>query len=396
MKICCFIFLALLLTWLPTNVISQESSCELSTRIIPEISRVRGLELKNKVPCLEKNKDQVLEYLEESLAKRFTEDKINYESLAFRALGLLPWKYDYKNELVKLYKDQIGGYYDPAKKYFVMASWLPLSSQENVAAHELTHALQDQHFNLDEMMDPRLTSDELLARSALAEGDATLAMLEFSEKGRKISSNDVSAFILSTVTGASLNKSLRNAPAAIQALLLFPYNSGLRYVADIKEKSSMKEENSANSLNNLFKNPPKTTREVIQEDSSAFQYSKITPNCEDLSKDLLSSSNENYQVAYQDRLGEFILNIALKNENKEKDSNFGWRDDQLCILSAKNKENIKEEILFWIISLESEKKSKILSETLQSYLKKLETPNLPYKVELNGKQVKLSISFQAS
>ncbi len=383
------IFKLLLITLISTNFLLAENSslsnCELSEKIIPSISKLRKLPLKSEVPCLQNNKEEIVKYLEDSLNKRFTEDKINNESLAFRSLGLIPWNYDYKNELIALYKDQIGGYYDTDNKHFVMASWVPVASQETVAAHELTHALQDQYFNLSEIMDPKLTSDELLAHSALAEGDATLTMLEFLNSGKNISSDYISAFIQSNLTGASLNKSLKEAPNPIKSLLLFPYNSGLTYI--YRKKQNKNEE----AINDLFKTPPKTTREILDESNINFQYSKKLPSCKKLAEKPENEADD-YEVEYEDRLGEFILKILLANETKNK--NLGWEDDQLCIFKTSNKASTTQKKLYWSLLLESEEKAKELSKIFQSHLKKVESPNLPYKVESKDKELNISIFFQ--
>lgn len=382
------IFKFLIITLISSNFLLAENSglsnCELSRKIIPAISKLKKLPLKEEVPCLQHNKQEIVEYLEDSLKKRFTEDKIDNESLAFRSLGLIPWNYDYKNELITLYKDQIGGYYDTDKKHFVMASWVPVASQESVAAHELTHALQDQYFNLSEIMDPKLTSDELLAHSALAEGDATLTMLEFLTEGKNINSDYISAFIQSSLTGASLNKSLKEAPSPIQSLLMFPYNSGLTYIYRKRQN------NNEETINNLFKTPPKTTKEIIDERNTNFQYSKKTPSCKQLAEKSDEEAEE-YEVAYEDRLGEFILKILLANEIKNK--SLGWEDDQLCIFKTSNKVPNSRKKLYWAILLESEEKAKELSKIFQSHLKKVQSPNLPYKVESNGKELNISIFF---
>ena len=52
--------------------------------------------------------------------------------------------------------------------------------QRPALAHEIEHALQDQHFDLKTFATPiKDDGDRQLARSALVEGDGTAVMLEF-------------------------------------------------------------------------------------------------------------------------------------------------------------------------------------------------------------------------
>jgi hypothetical protein len=92
----------------------------------------------------------------------------------------LAWRrarFAYRPFLIKLLTEQVAGYYDPKAQQFYLADWIEIDGQKPVMAHELTHALQDQHFNLKRFDNwPKGDSDAELAAHALIEGDATLAM----------------------------------------------------------------------------------------------------------------------------------------------------------------------------------------------------------------------------
>src|SRR5207237_10223083 len=96
-------------------------------------------------------------------------------------------------------------------------------------AHEFTHQLQDQHFDLAKLgQDPANQSDRALAQLSLIEGDAvsvqtswTTANLTHEELGQLLS--------------ASLNPdavaALRRAPPYLRDTALFPYRDGLIFVS---------------------------------------------------------------------------------------------------------------------------------------------------------------------
>ncbi len=98
----------------------------------------------------------------------------------WKRLGLLPADTDYEKLMVDLLMEQVAGFYDPSTAKLYMADWLPLMMQRPALAHEITHALQDQHFDLKRFTKPiRDDGDRQIAGSALVEGDGTMAMLEY-------------------------------------------------------------------------------------------------------------------------------------------------------------------------------------------------------------------------
>jgi hypothetical protein len=92
--------------------------------------------------------------------------------------GLLAPHFRLKEFVLDLLTEQAAGYYDPKQRTFFIADWLPQLVQKPVMAHELVHALQDQHYDLLKNFDlVKDQADLSLARKALIEGDATAVML---------------------------------------------------------------------------------------------------------------------------------------------------------------------------------------------------------------------------
>src|SRR5512135_3572575 len=115
--------------------------------------------------------------------------------LGMKALGLLPRDINLKETMVKVYSEEIAAFYDtktktmhlikePAAKLNKKPSFLErllgktggFDKDENktVIAHELTHALAHQNFDIDAMQKAvKSDDDRSLALSALIEGEAT-------------------------------------------------------------------------------------------------------------------------------------------------------------------------------------------------------------------------------
>jgi hypothetical protein len=244
------------------------------------------------------------------------------EETWYRALGIVPDDYPYEQGIVQAYVQQIGGYYDPEKKRFVMLDTMPGQLQAPVAVHELTHALQDQRFGLTRFLDPKeRESDELMARAALVEGDATAIMQEFmTGKGDKASKG------LSEVT---FPESTVKVPEILERILLFPYLDGLTFVRHVQRFGGLA------AINGAFSNPPKTTREILHPE----QYVNRSFIPEELPRDQVERPVERSSSIYEDTVGEFavsaLLGGALSSNQRGAACAEGWRRDRVVISKGK-------------------------------------------------------------
>ena len=87
--------------------------------------------------------------------------------------------------MLSLYESQVLAYYDPRTGAFTIVGPVerigPL--EEVVVAHEFTHALQDQRWDLEGTRITDLSrSDEILAQQSLTEGDATAVMFDWAAR----------------------------------------------------------------------------------------------------------------------------------------------------------------------------------------------------------------------
>jgi len=108
------------------------------------------------------------------------------------AFGLLPKGFDLDSFMIDLLTEQVAGLYDPKAHEFYVADWIPIADQRRVMAHELTHALEDQHFEIESWVKAaRPNDDSELAREAVLEGSAMAAMLEYLLQGSGRSLQDL-------------------------------------------------------------------------------------------------------------------------------------------------------------------------------------------------------------
>ena len=300
------------------------------------------------------------------LKTKVPKNKMANEEIIYKAIGMIPDTFSYKKGLVEFYLSQIGGYYDPDKKHFIMAGWMPDIMQTTVAVHELTHALQDQYFNLDKFIfDKQDNSDEALARSALVEGDATAVMLDYarelSGQGSISEESNVEAFMLQTVLSVSLIAANANVPKSLQSMLVFPYTSGLRFVHRLLQDGGYKR------IDRAFKSPPRSTEEILHPEKY-FKYNKdfIDVSEDDVKDERLGSG---YELEYSDILGEFgisaMLSTCIKDGDTVSKASEGWGGDRVAVLRKDTKKSV-----VWRTHWDSSKDADEFYETYSKCLSK--------------------------
>jgi hypothetical protein len=147
------------------------------------------------------------------------------EEEVLELLGLVPAGTSLREVASSLYGEGVAGYYDPRTKRLKVVAGAATSTRaltETVIAHELTHALEDQRYGLDDG-GPSEGDDRALARLALVEGTATEVMTRYGRRfippGELLASALGSAF---APTG--------NLPPYIEAQTVFPYLAGQQFV----------------------------------------------------------------------------------------------------------------------------------------------------------------------
>lgn len=216
---------------------------------------LRGLRLRRKVPMGFLTREAVIKRIEQKMAREYTDEEIQQEADLLRVLGLLPQKLDYRRAILDLLKDQVAGFYDPDGRTLNLARWIPFSLQEPALAHELCHALQDQHFGLKSFSRPiKDNSDRQLARTALVEGDCTGVMLEYMLRDQGIDLGQVPTAALDQVRASLVNSGagvFTAAPRFMRETLLFPYVHGLGFMQELRTRHPW------SVVNRMFKAPPR-------------------------------------------------------------------------------------------------------------------------------------------
>jgi len=234
--------------------------------VLAQMSQLLNLPIKEPLKKSLRSKQQIREYLmrEEKEDKEAAQRDADTKTL--EAFGLIPKGFPLDSFMIDLLTDQIAGLYDPKAKEFYIADWIPLDEQRAVMAHELTHALEDQSFQIDPWIKAARPNDDAeLARESVSEGTAMAAMVDYTLREQKISVRDLPDVTVLIRSGAleemSKDPNLAKAPPYIRDDLVFPYLAGTSF-----SQQFLKAHSGWSDLKILFANPPVSTQDIMHPD----------------------------------------------------------------------------------------------------------------------------------
>jgi len=249
--------------------------------IARQVAGLRGLALKAPLQRGVLTRDEIGAKLKDRIGKEYTPEEVRTEARVLKRLGLLGPDVDYERLLLDLLMEQVAGFYDPFAGKLYIADWLPLEMQRPAMAHEIEHALQDQHFDLKRFATPiKDDGDRQLAHSALVEGDATAVMLEFQAQTMGLPADQIpeliaqmSKTLLQSSLGQGQTPQFDKAPPFVRETLMFPYLTGLLFIESVRRTQPWAK------IDELFKSPPESTEQVMHPDKYAAHEhpTKIAP-----------------------------------------------------------------------------------------------------------------------
>jgi hypothetical protein len=225
------------------------------------------------------NRDEVVAFIRKHMDEDEDAQRLRRSELVLKKFGLLPRNFDLQTFLIALLREQVAGYYDPKAKTVNLLDWIEPEQQKPVLAHELTHALQDQSFGLEKYMkasdadlgaskkEPTLediANDEAsTAHQAVVEGQAMVVLIDYELQPTHQSVIDspqiVEALKAGMLAGTADSVEFHNAPLYIKEALTFPYRYGLDFEAELLTRMGKDK-----AYAGVFKNPPRTTREIME------------------------------------------------------------------------------------------------------------------------------------
>jgi hypothetical protein len=250
----------------------------LAGRLLPVVESYRGLRFLRPVP-VEVVTDSVARlHFAARMAKFYPEDALAAEALVYEHLGLLESGTDLPNLLLGVLEEQAGGYYDPEAETFYVLGDVPASLLEVVLVHELTHALDDQHFDVDSTF-TALARDEdrQAAFGAVVEGSGTLVMAAYVVEALAAGSLGLEALLELQESGFGQAEQFAAAPPVVRCALLAPYVLGEAFLSLGDTATAAPPELDAAALDRAFRAPPVSTEQLLHPEKYWEEASRDVP-----------------------------------------------------------------------------------------------------------------------
>jgi hypothetical protein len=266
-------------------------------------------------------------YLRTLFSEEYPADVVAATETLYKHLLLMPEGDSLRQLQLDMLTGQVIGLYDTDDKqmYVVSADGAIGPAEEIAYAHEFTHALQDQRFDIKRFRGEDLDqSDRSLARLAVAEGDASLLMALWAQQNLTAAELGEVASTIDPSSQAVLDRM----PAILRDPLVFPYTQGLTLAL-----TAFTQGGGFAGVDALYDNPPASTEQVLHPEKLEAREAPVAVSIPD---DLAARLGDGWKVSLQDTLGELLLGIVLKEGGATAtgDAAAGWGGDRIALVEG--------------------------------------------------------------
>ncbi|RPH47076.1 MAG: hypothetical protein EHM91_06530, partial [Planctomycetota bacterium] len=236
---------------------------EKTARHKEDVVKLRGLEFKTDVTVGAYSKQELLDFLKNEFEKELPKEKAERYQRGYAKFGLIPQDLDIYEAYLELFGSSIAGFYHPKTKELRLIrpgegkdgeeealKAMGIDMERITLVHELTHAAQDQNFELSTLpMEDETNDDMVMAIKSVIEGDASAVGWKYQFKDQF---EMVIGGINQTYKSGMLPGKAGKLPAYLRQSLTFPYGHGTDFVVKYLKgtKSELKD------INKLFKDFP--------------------------------------------------------------------------------------------------------------------------------------------
>jgi hypothetical protein len=317
--------------------------------VLAQMSKILHLPIKQPLKKSLRSKQEIRDYLVREEKEDRDEAQRYADTKALEAFGLIPKGFPLDQFMLDVLTDQVAGLYDPKAKEFYIADWIPADEQRDVMSHELTHALEDQSFDVDPWIKAARPNDDAeMARDAVSEGTALAAMVDYALRDQNIGVRDIADVTMLIRAGAvaemDKDPNLSKAPIYIRDALLFPYLAGTSF-----SQQFLKAHTGWQDLHLLFEHPPVSTQQILQPD---FYLKGVGPAKVTLPpwKGLVPAD---WKLLEENVMGEFGLEEVLKQflDPQRADAlSVAWDGDRYAVFEDTKTKNTP---LVFLLALET-------------------------------------------
>lgn len=327
------LLIAAFATAAPVTARAQSTERELDrlvAELLPRVQTLSGLEARHKLNVALRTRDQLGSYIGRQLDRQVESGEVAHAERAYRLLGLLPDSVDLAALSAALLGDAVQGYYDAETDTLFVLDDVSASELRPVLAHEMVHALQDQHYPLDSLRAGEPGNDRLMAIGAAVEGHATLVMLLVAVDALKGSPAtledlpDLTRLPLEALMPGSPAPSYASAPRVMRESGAFVYGRGAGFAHALRTRDA-----TAIPFGPLLP----TSTEQVMNPHRRFLDARDEPTA--IHFDSITAAEPGWETVYENTLGQFELSILLMERHRLQSESIadGWDGDRYRLLT---------------------------------------------------------------
>ena len=274
--------------------------------VVAQVPPIRQLQPNKDVPYQMITREAFQSYLASTADEDTTPEWRAAEERFLKRLGLLAPDADLAALLLQLYTQEVAAYYNPADgTFYIIQRDAPFGPVDKVTtSHEYTHALQDQHFDLEgsRIKDPA-QGDAALAQLSVIEGDATLTSQNWM---RDNMSQAEQLQLLQDALAQAGTDQLASMPLILRRQLEFPYAEGFLFTSDVWGLGGY------DAVNQAIQTPPASTEQILHSDKYYNHEAPVAITLDDLTTNLGSG----FSNVYQQTMGELNTQVLAAGGEK--------------------------------------------------------------------------------
>jgi hypothetical protein len=355
------------------------------------VAQIRELDFTRQVPVVINTPDQAQRAIVAQIARDHSDEDLRIGSESGAMTGLYPSNIDLKRQTLELLRNEIIGFYNPDTKQMVIIErphnqasleidGLAPSMSAMVLAHELTHALQDQHFGLEKMLKRvKDNDDRTLALKCVAEGDATLAGFGY-VAGRLDSANVQSLVSRLDALPADSAVQEHHVPRAITVPMMFQYSGGSHFVAEAWRRGGW------SAVDQIYRNPPRSSQQIMQPE---LYFDHPTPPVH-IEVAGYEGLLKGWKKVDDDTYGELLLKLIFQRGLAPQAPAFDtlprWAGDRIITLQKG-----EELTLLWLVAFHDEAAAREFADTYSRILDHLGGKSNPHGIAAHNTAVFIAI-----
>ncbi len=338
--------------------------------IMAQVAELRGWKWKRPVKKGVHSETQLRKFLDKALEEEYAGGKMAKHEYMLQTMGLLPAKMKLGKTIVDVLMNQVGGFYDPKREaFFMMSKTQAFGKALNgmLIAHELCHALDDQYFGLDPLMEASGGDhDADFAVGSLVEGSATALMTRWF--ARHAGNFDRAALKEMMAGEAERSRAFFEAPVYFRTLVA-KYMLGANFLVKGKGLIAMAQVNPTKNVIVAMKNPPLSSEQILHPekywDKEKYDAPVEFTNLPAFNK--IFAEEFEAKITFEDCLGEIHCTLLTRKERKTKNietesqlmnsprywtnrASGGWGGDRVYLVNRDGKKGIA-----WITLWDTEK-----------------------------------------